>query len=35
VSDDGRLWALLEPFKMDPKKWKAKVIEVARAVGVR
>ena len=30
VGDDSRLRALLEPFSMSPKKWKAKVIEVAR-----
>ena len=35
VSDDGRLWTLLEPFKMSPKRWKAKVIQLARAVNAK
>ncbi|HEY2389961.1 MAG TPA: hypothetical protein VGK22_02205 [Candidatus Angelobacter sp.] len=32
VNDDSRLWGLLEPFKMSPKKWKHKIIEVAQAI---
>jgi hypothetical protein len=35
VSDDGRLWTLLEPFKMNPKKWKHKIVEVAQAIKSR
>ena len=35
ISEDGKLCRLLEPYKMRPKRWKPKVIEVARAVTAR